>query len=334
VAIASAEENSPQEESLLQAVEELRHVAPEAHTDLVNHIHKHAEFLQVGKKAKAYRHDWKKSKAAITAAIKSLGSQLTTGHTHDKNVLAKQKKFLNGVIAKAAVNGINTVNKYKNNACPVKRAEEAADRKKNAAKAARGKHEKKNICKLGTTWADMDIDKSTPTFGSELRNAWDKARSGWVKLTRQYNAAVAAHNSAKKAHATAMASFKTSVGLESTNARKACLNSHKEYEALKKEVASNVRTRKATFIASLVITCYVDNLTSKSGAKACADKKRKASTSMWNINAGSLGKCPSSSTYESRFGPKNWQPTTGNCKGRKTSSYSFSKSTTTKKRRL
>lgn len=340
--VTELEQESAEEFNLLQAVEKLRHVAPQEHADLVEHIHKHAELLQQSKKAKAYKHNWNKSKAAITAAIKSLGAQLSAGHTHDKNMLAKQRKFLNGVIAKAAMAGMRTVGTYRNRACPTKRAEEAADRKKKAALAARGKHENKNICRLGTTWGDMEVDKATPKFGTELRSAWDKARATWVKMTRAYNAAVAAHKSAKKAHEKAMAAFKTSLGLESSNAYNACLNAHKEYEALKKEVASNVRTRKQTFIASLVITCYIDNLTSRKSAKACADKKRKSSTSMWDITPGKLGKCPSKSVFENKFGPKTWRPTTTNCKGgtpsptpsRGSSSYGFSKSTRTKTRRV
>merc|ERR1711998_569613 len=59
--------------------------------------------------------------------------------------------------------------------------------------------------------------------------------------------------------------------------------------------------------------CYGENLTSNSGAKACADKKRNENTSRWNITPPSLKACTSKSTHETTWGPKSWLPHTTNC---------------------
>jgi len=110
-----------------------------------------------------------------------------------------------------------------------------------------------------------------------------------------------------------MAQFKTALRIEVSNAVSACSNAHKEYNALKREVASNVNSRKQVFISTLLITCYVDNITSNSSAKACADRKRRASTSQWNINAGSLARCPSKAHLTNSMGPAGWKPTVKSC---------------------
>merc|ERR1712093_104159 len=85
------------------------------------------------------------------------------------------------------------------------------------------------------------------------------------------------------------------------------------YEALKREVASNVNSRKQVFISTLLITCYVDNITSNASAKACADRKRRASTSQWNINGGSLARCPSKAHLTNSMGPAGWKPSSRAC---------------------
>merc|ERR1712057_32212 len=48
-------------------------------------------------------------------------------------------------------------------------------------------------------------------------------------------------------------------------------------------------------------------------AKACADRKRRASTSQWNINAGSLARCPSKAHLTNSMGPAGWKPTVKSC---------------------
>merc|ERR1712216_402251 len=75
--------------------------------------------------------------------------------------------------------------------------------------------------------------------------------------------------------------------------------------------------RKQTYVAGLVIRCYVDNITSNSGAKTCADRARSADVSRWNINGGTLHPCASKVANENSFGPKDWTATPGNCKGAK-----------------
>merc|ERR1719482_348893 len=107
----------------------------------------------------------------------------------------------------------------------------------------------------------MDVDKATPKYGDELRNKWDKKRgehetakatpkygdelrNKWDKKRGEYETAKAKHDAAIKKHDAAMAEFKTALELEARNAVNACNQAHKEYNALKKEVASNVAARK------------------------------------------------------------------------------------------
>merc|ERR1711970_917072 len=131
------------------------------------------------------------------------------------------------------------------------------------------------------------------------------------------DAATKTHNKAVEEHDAAMASFKTALGLMVDNANSACLNAHKEYEALKREVASNVGARKQVFTATLVVTCYVDNLSNNAGAKTCADKARSADVSQWNISPKNLAPCASKASLTTSMGPSSWLPTVANCKGAK-----------------
>lgn len=64
-----------------------------------------------------------------------------------------------------------------------------------------------------------------------------------------------------------------------------------------------------------MITCYIDNITANAGAKSCADKKRKASTSQWNITPAALQGCASRASNENKYGPLNWTPVMANCRG-------------------
>merc|ERR1712146_276483 len=66
-------------------------------------------------------------------------------------------------------------------------------------------------------------------------------------------------------------------------------------------------------IATLVVSCYVDNLTSNASAKSCADRKRRASTSHWNLHPGKLGNCKSKASLTSTMGPAHWTPSTKTC---------------------
>lgn len=311
------QEETPAAETLMDAVHELRGAAPELLQAHVDHVVRHANLIQsmdTSSKAKAYAHNFAASQKAITAALNSLIEELKRGHNHDKNALNTSRSQAGDILKSTKSKSKSNVNGYRKKACPSKRSEEAANRKKGDALKKLNAEKNTKICDLGTTWADMDIDKSTPKFGATLRNGWDKARGRWLSAKRAYDAAIKAHESAIANHNKAMASFKTALRIEAENTHRQCQNGHKEYNILKNEVAANVRTRKATFIATLVIKCYIDNVASNSAAKACADGKRKATTSMWDITPGSLAGCASTAHNQNSFGPASWEPTVANCR--------------------
>merc|ERR1711988_952615 len=116
-----------------------------------------------------------------------------------------------------------------------------------------------------------------------------------------------------------MAGFTTALGIEAQNVVDTCNAAHKQYDTLVKDVQSNVNMRKQTYVAGLVIQCYVDNITSNSGAKKCADGARSADVSRWNIDGGKLGACASVAANQNSYGPKDWKATSTNCKGHKSS---------------
>merc|ERR1712093_352846 len=244
---------------LMEAVQSLRKHAPSHMTFHVNRVAKHAALIQSRDwdddyKAKAYKHSFAASKAAIKSALSGLTNQLNAGHNHDKSAL---NSGLN-----AGRNAISTANSTGRN-----------------------------------------------------KTAGYKARSDWLKAKAKYDAAVKAHKDAQTRHNLAMASFKTACKLEDDNAHTACKNAHAEYATLKKEVAGNVGMRKQVWIATLVVTCYIDNLTGNSAAKKCADKQRGANTSRWNISPANLAACTSAARLSDNFGPTSWRPTGGNCGG-------------------
>merc|ERR1712205_300012 len=172
---------------------------------------------------------------------------------------------------------------------------------------------RRKVCNLNTSWFDMNIKGAALKFGGEIRNKWDKARADYLRKLSQYNAAVRAYNKAAREHAGAMSAFKATVKAEASNAHAACRNAHKAYELLKKDVASNVRTRKQVYIASKVITCYIDNLKNNGGAKNCADRARRANTSRWNISAPKMNACLSKVALQAQLGPLSWRPSKRNC---------------------
>jgi len=307
-------------EGLVQLVENLKSVSTPEHAAHVAEISKHASLLRVGdNKAKAYKHNYTAAKRALKAAVSALKRDLTAGHNHDSRALRQAKSFGAGVVNSAHSNGKSTVRKYRDRACPTKRAEEKANSKKTAAKNAMHALTRGKICSGGlrTTWGDMDVDKNRPKFGAELRNKWDKTRGSYIKAQQKYNAAVQAHKNALYKHNRAMSAFRTALGIEARNANNTCRNSHKEYQRLCRDVQNNVRTRKEVYKAGQAITCYVDNMTSNARAKACAD--RRLNTSLFNIACGSLPRCSSISSNENSFGPRGWSPTSRNCRGAKPS---------------
>merc|ERR1712072_216603 len=307
----------PAEENLLSAVHEMRQFAPKHLQEHVKVVAHHAELIQ-DSKAKAYAHDFTKSQAAIKAALSSLNAELESGHAHDVEALKVAKASGNKVVSDAGAAAKTRVRVYRDQACPTKRSEESADAKKQAAKKKMDAIADNNICGgLSTTWGDIDIDKSTAKYGTALRNGWDKVRTDFVKAKVAHSEATKAHNAAIAAHERSMAGFKTALGIEAQNVLDACRAAHKQYNVLVKDVQSNVNTRKQTYVAGLVIRFYVDNITSNSGAKTCADRARSADVSRWNINGGTLHPCASKVANENSFGPKDWTATPGNCKGAK-----------------
>merc|ERR1711970_1049708 len=290
----------PAEENLLSAVHEMRQFAPKHLQEHVKVVAHHAELIQ-DSKAKAYAHDFTKSQAAIKAALSSLNADLESGHAHDVEALKVAKASGNKVVSDAGAAAKTRVRVYRDQACPTKRAEESADAKKQAAKKKMDAIADNNICGgLSTTWGDMDIDKSAAKYGVALRNGWDKVRTDFVKAKVAHSEATKEHNAAIAAHERSMAGFKTALGIEAQNVLDACR-----------------AARKQTYVAGLVIRCYVDNITSNSGAKTCADRARSADVSRWNINGGTLHPCASKVANENSFGPKDWTATPGNCKGAK-----------------
>merc|ERR1712144_173611 len=273
----------------MTAVKKLREHAPPHLTEHMRLVSKHAKALQLSQdsdrdyddKAKAYTHNFEAASRAIKAALSTLRKELQTGLNHE--------------------------------GCPTKRAEEKADEDKKKAKRARDDEKNKKICPLNTAWDDMDIHKSVPKYGAELRNAWDKARARWVSRDNAYKAAIKAHETSIVKHEEKIAAFKTATKLEARATNDRCNNAHKEYEALKKDVQSNVNTRKQVDISAKVVQCYVDHMTDNAKAKACADKARKSDVSIWNIDGGKLSSCASTASLEDAFGPLSWTATKKNC---------------------
>merc|ERR1712070_1283131 len=298
---------------LMSAVTKLRAHAPQHLAEHVAVVTKHAKTIQLSQdademeKASAYSHDFEKASKSIKAALDTLRGELRTGHNHDVKLLKDTKSTASTGLSNTKDNNKNKVKKLKHEGCPTKRSDKKADKK------ARDDVKNKKMCPLGTTWDDMDIHKSVPKYGSELRSAWDKARAEWVSKNNAYNAAVKAHEAAIIYHEQKMAAFKTAMKLEAKSTHDQCKSAHSEYNSLKRDVQANVETRKQVDISAKVVQCYVDNMTNNAGAKACADKARKADVSMWNIDGGSLTACESTSSLENAFGPPSWTATKDNC---------------------
>merc|ERR1712072_583904 len=308
------EESAPSMEApeadLLAVVKELR-----GYTDgtaLQSHgmrIEDHANLIQ---KARAYKHSFG-ARNALRAAIRALVSELTSGHNHDRNALNNERNAGHNAIRNASNRGKGVTRRYPEKACPTKKAQVEAEAARNSAKSNRNSIKRRKICNLNTSWFDMNIKGAAPKFGGELRNKWDKARADYLRKLAKYNAAVRAYNKAAREHSGAMAAFKATVKAEASNAHAACRNAHKAYEILKKDVASNVSTRKQVYIASKVITCYIDNLKNNGGAKNCADRARRANTSRWNISAPKMNACLSKVALQAQLGPLSWRPSKRNC---------------------
>merc|ERR1712054_514278 len=110
--------------TLMAAVKHLQKHAPSHMSFHVNRVAKHASLLQQSdfddesdEKTKAYAHNFAASKAAITAALNGLNSQLSAGHNHDKNALAQGLSAGNSAISNAYATGKSTTAGYKHKAC-------------------------------------------------------------------------------------------------------------------------------------------------------------------------------------------------------------------------
>jgi len=299
--------------SLMEAVQRLHKHVPVAlkeHTRTMKH---HASLIE-DHKAKAYSHNLKTAKAAINAALRSLNGELLTGHRHDSNLLKNAKRRGVTTVSSATSRGKTKVKHFKSKSCPLKRREEQAGVAKRKALQAEQRLENSKTCPLRTTMADMNIHKTQPILGSELRNKWYKVKAQWNKVHLAYVRAKKAHQTAILRVNKAMASFKTSLRIEASNTNRACRQMTAEYNALKKDVASNVVTRKQVHVAALVVKCYVNHLADNRAAKKCADRAHKANTSIWNINGGKLAPCTSVGSLTSSFGPASWSPSKHNCK--------------------
>merc|ERR1711934_1288821 len=272
-------------------------------------IEDHANLIQ---KAKAYKHSFG-ARNALRAAIRALVSELNSGHNHDRNALNNERNAGHNAIRNASNRGKGVTRRYREKACPTKKAMVEAEAARNSAKNALNSIKRRKVCNLNTSWFDMNIKGAAPKFGGEIRNKWDKARADYLRKLAKYNAAVRAYNKAAREHAGAMAAFTATVKAEASNAHAACHNAHKAYELLKRDVASNVRTRKQVYIASKVITCYIDNLSNNSGAKNCSDRARRANTSRWNINPSKMNACNSKVALQAQLGPLSWRPSKRNC---------------------
>merc|ERR1711959_838100 len=308
------EESAPSmeapEEDLLSVVKELRQATDGTRFSVHGErIERESNLIQ---KAKAYKHSFG-ARNALRAAIRALVSELTSGHNHDRNALNSELNAGRNAINSAKGRGKNVTRRYREKACPTKKAQVEAEAARNAAKGHMNAIKRRKICNLNTSWFDMNIKGAAPKFGGELRNKWDKARADYIRKASKYNATVRAYNKAAREHAGAMAAFTATVKAEASNAHAACHNAHKAYELLKRDVASNVRTRKQVYIASKVITCYIDNLSNNSGAKNCSDRARRANTSRWNINPSKMNACNSKVALQAQLGPLSWRPSKRNC---------------------
>merc|ERR1711970_1058307 len=304
--------------TLMDAVEELKLKAPAALKEHVVRVAKHASLIQstnLDARAKAYKHSFNKSKAALHSALNMLVSQLKAGHKHDTGVLKQTKRSLEKGMSSVMAAAKNKTQGAKNKVCPHQRAEEKARSKRSGAKKAMLKTGNAKVCPLSTTMEDMDVDKNTPAFGVELRNKWDRVRAKYVKHNAAHNAAVKAHEAAKSKVAAAYAAMKTAVKLEASNSHSRCKQAKAEYEVLKKDVFSNVKTRKSVATSVLVVKCYVNHITNNNAAHHCANRARRQSQAIWNIRAPAWKPCTSVASLQSQFGPVNWTASYRNCAG-------------------
>merc|ERR1712230_257227 len=120
------------EESLLSVVKELRQATD--NTPFSVHgmrIEDHANLIQ---KARAYKHSFG-ARNALRAAIRALVSELTSGHNHDRNALNNERNAGHNAIRNASNRGKGVTRRYREKACPTKKAQVEAEAARNSAKS-------------------------------------------------------------------------------------------------------------------------------------------------------------------------------------------------------
>merc|ERR1711998_201934 len=160
---------------LIAAVKKLRAATPAELSQHAETIAKHARLIQ-DDRAKAYKHNFKKSKKAIHGALHMLVGQLHKGHKHDEAILKTTRITLASNLAKIHAGAVKKATASKHKICPLQREEEKHRQRHAAAVAAMNKTGHGRVCPLSTAFGDMDIDKSVPSYGTALRSKWDKIR--------------------------------------------------------------------------------------------------------------------------------------------------------------
>merc|ERR1712216_4333 len=148
------EESAPSMEApeadLLAVVKELR-----GYTDgtaLASHgmrIEDHANLIQ---KARAYKHSFG-ARNALRAAIRALVSELTSGHNHDRNALNNERNAGHNAIRNASNRGKGVTRRYREKACPTKKAQVEAEAARNSAKSNMNSIKRRKICTSTTCLA-------------------------------------------------------------------------------------------------------------------------------------------------------------------------------------
>merc|ERR1711881_53670 len=124
------------EENLMTVVKELRQATD--NTPLSVHgmrIEDHANLIQ---KARAYKHSFG-ARNALRAAIRALVSELSSGHNNDRNAG-------HNAMRNAVNRGKGVTRRYREKACPTKKAQVEAEAARNSAKNALNSIKRRKVC--------------------------------------------------------------------------------------------------------------------------------------------------------------------------------------------
>lgn len=264
-------------------------------------------------KKNAHKHDFTGVKKAIKASLKNLRDMIQAGHTHDTAALREAKATADSRSQKHEVDAKTKILGFKHKACPTMRAKLDANKKWDEAKKAVKGVLDQNVPMEGVTYADMDLAKDNPALGSKLRELWRAQKVKYTAAKAKATSAQGVHEKADQKHAAAMAVFKSAVTQQAEFVNKACNEAISDYSQLKKEVDSNVRTRRALAIAIEVVECHITNLTDNVKAATCAKEKKNADTKKWLITEPEPSACKPKNDLIVTFGPISWVPTKENC---------------------